>query len=80
MVSHEAVLAALNSELITAYVEAVIVPSKPERKTFVIIAGLLVFSMYGEPAGRGGECVYVYVYGGDTDLDPYKALWRLPSS
>ena len=38
MVSHEAVLAALNSELMTAYVEAVIVPSKPERKTLDIIA------------------------------------------
>jgi hypothetical protein len=34
VVSHDALLAALNSELIKAYVEAVIVPSNPERKTF----------------------------------------------
>jgi hypothetical protein len=33
VVSHDALLAALNSELIRAYVEAVTVPSKPERKT-----------------------------------------------
>lgn len=39
MVSHEIVLAALNSEPITAYVDAVIVPSKPERKTFEKMAG-----------------------------------------
>jgi hypothetical protein len=32
------VLAALNSEPITAYVDAVIVPSKPDRKTFEKIA------------------------------------------
>lgn len=38
VVSHDAVLAALNSELITAYVEAVMVPSNPERKTFDMIA------------------------------------------
>jgi hypothetical protein len=37
-VSHEIVLAALNSEPITAYVDAVIVPSKPARKTFEKIA------------------------------------------
>lgn len=36
--SHDAVLAALNSELITAYAEAVMVPSNPERKTFDMIA------------------------------------------
>jgi hypothetical protein len=38
VVSQEEVFAALNSELIRAYVEAVIVPSKPERKTFAKIA------------------------------------------
>jgi hypothetical protein len=38
VVSHDAVLAALNSELITAYVEAVMLPSNPERKTFDMIA------------------------------------------
>jgi hypothetical protein len=39
VVSQDAVLAALNSELITAYVEAVMVPSKPLRKTAEKIAG-----------------------------------------
>jgi hypothetical protein len=38
VVSHEIVLAALNSDPITAYVDAVIVPSKPARKTFENIA------------------------------------------
>jgi hypothetical protein len=33
VVNQEIVLAALNSDPITAYVEAVIVPSKPARKT-----------------------------------------------
>lgn len=32
--SHEALFAELKSELISAYVDAVIVPSKPERKAF----------------------------------------------
>ena len=34
VVSHEALLAARKSELINAYVEAVIVPSNPDRNTF----------------------------------------------
>lgn len=38
VVSHDALFAALNSELIKAYVEAVIVPSKPDRKTLAKIA------------------------------------------
>ena len=38
VVSHEIVLAALNSDPITAYVDAVIVPSKPDRKTLENIA------------------------------------------
>jgi hypothetical protein len=38
VVSHEAVLAALNSELMTAYVDAVMVPSKPARNTFAKMA------------------------------------------
>lgn len=42
VVSQEEVFAALNSELIRAYVEAVIVPSKPERKTFAKIAVVLL--------------------------------------
>jgi hypothetical protein len=33
VVSHAALLAALKSELMAAYVEAVMVPSNPERKT-----------------------------------------------
>lgn len=45
-------------------------PSKPERKTFVIIAVLSVFSVY---------VVVCMCMGGDTDLDPYEAFWRLPS-
>jgi hypothetical protein len=35
VVSHDAPLAALNSELISAYVDAVMVPSNPERNTLV---------------------------------------------
>jgi hypothetical protein len=38
VVNQEAVFAALNSELISAYVEAVIVPSNPARKTLVKMA------------------------------------------
>ena len=38
VVSHETVLAALNSDPITAYVDAVIVPSNPDRNTFEKIA------------------------------------------
>lgn len=38
VVSHDIVLAALNSDPITAYVDAVIVPSKPDRKTLEKIA------------------------------------------
>lgn len=38
VVSQEMVFAALKSEPITAYVDAVIVPSKPERKTLQKIA------------------------------------------
>ena len=38
VVSHDAVLAASNSELMTAYVAAVIVPSKPYRKTLDMMA------------------------------------------
>lgn len=34
VVSQEIVLAALNSEPMTAYVDAVMVPSKPARNTF----------------------------------------------
>jgi hypothetical protein len=42
VVSQDDVLAALNSELMSAYVDAVIVPSKPERKTFAKMAEQLV--------------------------------------
>lgn len=38
VVSQEMVFAALKSEPITAYVEAVMVPSKPERNTLLKIA------------------------------------------
>jgi hypothetical protein len=38
VVSQDAVFAASNSELMTAYVDAVMVLSKPYRKTFVMIA------------------------------------------
>jgi hypothetical protein len=38
VVSHDAVLAASNSELITAYVAAVMVPSKPYKKTLDMMA------------------------------------------
>jgi len=38
VVSHEAVLAASKSELMTAYVAAVMVPSKPYRKTLLMMA------------------------------------------
>lgn len=47
VVNQDAVLAALNSELMTAYVEAVIVPSKPARKTLDMIAVSLKISIYG---------------------------------
>lgn len=40
VVTQLTVLAALNSEPITAYVEAVTVPSKPERKTLEKRAGI----------------------------------------
>ena len=40
--SQEMVFAALKSEPITAYVEAVMVPSNPERKTLQKIAGGLL--------------------------------------
>jgi hypothetical protein len=42
VVSQDEVFAALNSELISAYVDAVIVPSNPERKTFAKMAEQLV--------------------------------------
>ena len=38
VVNHDAVLAALNSELMTAYVDAVIVPSNPDRNTLDMMA------------------------------------------
>ena len=41
VVSQAALLAALKSELIKAYVEAVMVPSKPDRKTLAQSAGSL---------------------------------------
>jgi hypothetical protein len=40
VVSHDAVFAALNFDEIRAYVEAVMVPSNPERKTLTKIAKL----------------------------------------
>lgn len=40
------VLAALKSEPITAYVEAVMVPSKPERKTLQNMAGFSISLVY----------------------------------
>lgn len=43
VVSHEIVLAALNSDPITAYVEAVMVPSNPDRKTLEKMATLRQF-------------------------------------
>lgn len=47
MVSHDALLAAPNSELMTAYVDAVMVPSKPYRKTLVMMA----ISIHMNPEG-----------------------------
>jgi hypothetical protein len=47
VVNHETVFAVLNSDPITAYVAAVIVPSKPARNTFEKIAGQV----------RSGSCI-----------------------
>jgi hypothetical protein len=65
VVSQDAVLAALNSELIVAYVEAVIVPSKPPRKTLENIATICQWSQ-----AVGGILL--------TNLDPYEASRWLP--
>ncbi len=68
VVSQEEVFAALNSELIRAYVEAVIVPSKPERKTFAKIAAVLLDVRIN--MGRG-DCRR-------TDFNPDEAYGRFP--
>jgi len=47
VVSHEAVFAESKSELITAYVEAVIVLSKPYRKTFAKMASSIKKNPFG---------------------------------
>ena len=47
VVSHETVLAAWNSDPITAYVDAVIVPSNPERNTFEKIAETVSRASFG---------------------------------
>jgi hypothetical protein len=55
VVSHTTVSAALKDEPMTAYVDAVMVPSKPERKTLQkIAAGDLVV------VGRSGRGMYQF--------------------
>jgi trans-aconitate methyltransferase len=69
VVSHDAVLAALNSELITAYVEAVMVPSNPDRNTFDMMAD------------NDSEFPLQWFLGDVlTDLDPKKSFGWCPKS
>jgi hypothetical protein len=57
VVSHDALLAALNSELIRAYVEAVTVPSKPERKTLAQSAACSAVSKAKTCQTARGTCL-----------------------
>jgi hypothetical protein len=67
VVSQDDVFAALNSELMSAYVEAVIVPSKPERKTLAKMAVVVNF-------------LYEWVICGlrRTNFDPEESFRWLP--
>jgi len=68
VVSHDAEFAALNSELMTAYVAAVIVPSKPSGQNF---------SRGITSSGRMSKLTEEDIRH-DGDLNPEEAPWRLP--